>query len=156
MVKCGCLHPVNFGKGEEQKGISAKEALERVFPKQKSEPKFKEGQWVRNYLGELRQIYRLWEPENQLIKAVSLLGPFTKEEDALETINAKDLKLALPRKGEWWQLNVCAKHRVFGDAPEKAHNDGSQGWAHPNRADDMRLWTECGCMVPVNFGRGEE
>lgn len=121
------------------------------YPSNPPEPKFRVGQWVRiktehgcSRDGELRRVQEYFRSGYVVLEGDrhTIACPVTWTEGALES--------AAPRDGEWWQAihSECARC-----------NRGTglnvlcefQYWARNPYASLMAAW---GCLVPVNFGKG--
>ncbi len=112
-------------------------------------PAFSRGQWVRHKSsGTLGQVtatgIKLGLPSSQVL-VVDI--DFPSDTLAGSIVPESYLDIALPRKGEWWEMKtLCAKHaklnREWHYRPFEAAVSGAQ---------DM----DCSCVcVPVNFGKG--
>src|SRR5262245_2596558 len=105
-------------------------------------PNFKPGQWVRHKpSGELRKLlgegYGFWNTNHPIYANDQLL--------------TREIEPALPRYGEAWMRNFCPIHGHASDDVRKFK--APCDWRPDcDRASEI----PCGCLVPVNFGRGEE
>jgi hypothetical protein len=127
--------------------------------------KFRRGQWLRRKLdGALVGYTHPSNPDHFF--AMSVYGAHYPH---FVFGHNDDFEPALPREGEWWQKMPCpkvhplAKDIAWGTSPVKwCYTVGDYtiqrcGTSKPDR--DMmfageREACECGCLVPINFGRG--
>jgi len=125
-VKCGCLAPVNYGRGTST--ISDEP------------PKFQPGQWCR-----IRPSYRGMGLLAQIIGRSHLEGPGDERYEMMTAdgqmeLGDNALEPALPRKGEWWTDNVWYASPVC--------------WRQDDDRSCVAAEVKLGRIVPVNFGRG--
>ena len=114
-------------------------------------PAFKVGQWVRCAKGFCHIA------DGQLAKLVTQLDDLwltnfggQHSDGSPCTLRDDQIEPALPRAGEWWVWRSCGMHGQranYADIPFK-----SLGEDDPARA---QCHVACGCLAPVNFGRGE-
>lgn len=62
-----------------------------------------------------------------------------------------DLEPAYPKSGEWWEKLRCAQTHL---APGISFVAGVQKWGRNDL--EAAEAVKCGCLVPINFGKGEE
>lgn len=98
---------------------------------------YKPGQWVRTEGDELVK----------LVEWGSFGGDGWKVTGG-RWFTTSQLRPALPRKGEWWEKKPCNTHQHV--------NPGEYKWKWTPPADAGFDEVECGCLIPVNFGRGPE
>jgi len=144
LLRCECLVPENFGKGEEHirfKTNSNETMTERGgLPISTYKPKFKEGQWVRG------------KNKGELVRVTGngSEGHFDyqvrREDGCLWCVYDHEIEPALPRKGEWWRYKKCyrASHASSTPFPVTEWNEENTDWTY----------VKC-CLEPVNFGKGE-
>lgn len=132
-VQCGCLEPVNYGKGE-------REALPTP-----GEP----GKWFRVTGGSAAGILVCrsphYTPAQNLYNAAS----------GLLVIAKSALEPAYPRPDEWWDKKPCEKSHA---KEAGAWQHGPHRWERRVQ-DSTDVWAqaaECGCLVPINFGQGDK
>lgn len=117
-----------------------------------ADPAFRKGQYVRFLPGEfVRDPEKLW----RVIEVVPCHGPkgafwwgyYVDDADG-HTLHPweSELVLALPRAGEWWESAPCDRHPESYPARKMAVDITA------NHLETV--WVRCGCLVPVNFGRG--
>src|SRR5262249_4965627 len=58
-------------------------------------------------------------------------------------MTGSDIEHAHPKAGETWARTPCSRH-----------GDGSAPWKFGVDAPDMAWMVRCGCLRPVNFGKG--
>lgn len=114
------------------------------------EPTFRPNQWVRRKAdGRLAQAtagagYSAGGPS--FLEAVDEQGFHQTADDRYET--------ARPLAGEWWHWKRCEGRHSHYDSFV-----GAEQWKgnakDMSNADDVRERVECGCLEPVNWGRGE-
>jgi hypothetical protein len=112
--------------------------------------KYEQGQWVRvkrptsPAVGQIGRVTEMKAGEIRVIVHSRDNGSF------LVGLSSMELEAALPKVGEWWRRLKCGIHQgLYGG--EVLIGPDCEWWLSPSRLEDWR----CGCIEPVNFGRGE-
>lgn len=103
--------------------------------------KFKVGSWVRR-AGVLTQVIELGMHAKRLYRVHT--GP-----DGIPDpwVSEEELKWAIPHDREVWEQSKCGAHSVARYTGDRFNNDPEATKATLERV-------KCGCLKPVNFGRG--
>lgn len=126
----------------------------RAHPVGEAEPEkpkpapLKIGQWVR-----VKKTGDLCVVESVGVGRHNLIGARTS--DLLRAFDASELEVAVPCVGERWQYAICEKKDCFGSdhvTPDRSHS--FLEWENGRIHDDDDIYLVCGCLRPVNFGRG--
>ena len=105
----------------------------------KPAPSFRVGQWVRFKTGQLARIIAVHPNGTCHIEStVGRSGMTANEMSVFEP--------AIPRVWEWWEWKTCATHGMIKDDPAKL--------THSLTGAVVEAAVICGCIAPVNFGRG--
>lgn len=120
-------------------------------------PRFRVGQFVRF----LDAIWRVTDRTPCIGPDVKWWAYYVEQGDALTVRDVrhpdeKQLTLALPHVGEVWEKRECAKHQDplpgFSRRVRVCQEHPVDWFLHLDRAVEC----ECGCLMPVNFGKGNE
>jgi hypothetical protein len=141
---------------EEREIALFKEVMSPAFADPPMPPRFRRGQWVRAlpagavWPGALMRVKRAkWFP-----------GPTWSYEletvDTIRDLHEAVLVPATPLPGEWWEWIDCPSHLRVPDAG-KTGPQCVPPLTDPSRDCDLEAEASwCGCLRPVNYGRGRD
>ncbi len=144
-----------FARGFQLKRSEVYEQLGLRVPEPGTQ--FKVGDWVRvkpgssgspDWHGVLMRVLEI--SDKSLYALEGIARNMTPTPGITRFWKEEELEPALPRKGEWWIWDECDKH-----SRHRAERVGP--WKMLcNWTDGLDIYLKCGCLVPLNFGRGEQ
>ena len=153
--------PVNYGKGADPTSLPESPAENAIDEESSATPalKFKVGDWVRHsegehHKGELSQITSIERKTIGVYEIILSISPEAKSHMGKGMWHCHELshlEKAYPKVDEWWKYEKCVGH--YGNGATSYPTEPWKVVTSTGYEDNSYL--KCGCMVPVNFGRGD-